>query len=230
MGRSSAMLVALQLMISLSLPVCHALPKFLVDSGKPKCVTISVPENTHLRVAYEAPDLDPNKGPVWVTINQVRSLERLRDKIMAHRHKPKKKEQAPISEELKTKVGTLKHKIDADGEVSVCIRASTASSINPMRFGLHCTTGRSSSELAKQKEDDHLSKVEIQLVRLKDEMTSILKEADFAKEREMVFHSQSVSMNAASMWWPIVQLIVLLVTGFTQARHMVGFFKSRNIV
>jgi len=68
------------------------------------------------------------------------------------------------------------------------------------------------------------------MVRLKNEMSVILREADFAKEREMVFHGQSISMNAASMWWPIIQLSVLLLTGFTQAMHMIGFFKSRHII
>jgi hypothetical protein len=36
-------------------------------------------------------------------------------------------------------------------------------------------------------------------------------------------------MNRASQYWPIIHLVVLLVTGFTQANHIIRFFKSRHI-
>uniref|UniRef100_A0A7S2EHI0 GOLD domain-containing protein n=1 Tax=Trieres chinensis TaxID=1514140 RepID=A0A7S2EHI0_TRICV len=208
---------------------CGALPQFIVTSGRPKCVTVTVPDQTDLRVEYEAPDLDPGKGPVWITISTSQKMDRLRDKIAAHRHQTHKT-QSPLSEEIKEKRGSIKHTVEADGEVSICVRASIASGSNPMRFGISCSTTHSSSEVVKEKEDKHLNHLEVQMVRLKNEMSVILREADFAKEREMVFHGQSISMNAASMWWPIIQLSVLLLTGFTQAMHMIGFFKSRHII
>jgi hypothetical protein len=67
-------------------------------------------------------------------------------------------------------------------------------------------------------------------MKLTDDMGGILREADMAKTREVEFHNQSVSMHAASQWWPILQILVLLATGFTQVKAMVQFFKTKRLV
>ena len=154
-------------------------------------------------------------------------MERLRDQIIPGR---KRKEFTPLSEEVKDKVGSIKYTIEEEGEVNVCVRASPASSRNPMRFGLAVKTGRSKSELSKKKDDEHLSGIEMSLVRLTDDMEEILDEADYAKEREMIFHNQSRSMAQASIYWPMLHLAVLAITWVTMANHIVRFFKSHHII
>jgi hypothetical protein len=67
-------------------------------------------------------------------------------------------------------------------------------------------------------------------MKLTDDMDGVLREADMAKTREVEFHNQSASMHAASQWWPILQMVVLLATGFTQASAMIHFFKSKRLV
>jgi hypothetical protein len=50
--------ITAQLLLLLLLLIVHdvtALPTLLVDSGKPKCVTVEGPRDTVLRVQYEAP-------------------------------------------------------------------------------------------------------------------------------------------------------------------------------
>ena len=78
--------------------------------------------------------------------------------------------------------------------------------------------------------DRHYTHMELELQHLMSSMKNIIAEADFSKEREMIFHHQTLSMHAASMWWPIVQLCVLLLTGFTQANHVVRFLKSKHLI
>ena len=58
----------------------------------------------------------------------------------------------------------------------------------------------------------------------------MVKQAEFAKEREQVFQEQHEHMHEAAMWWPVVQVCVLIMTGFTQASHITRFFKSRRII
>lgn len=169
-------------------------------------------------------DIEGSKGPVWVTVNP--SAEGLNN-ILPGR---KRKDIAPVSEEIKSPTGSISQMIEDAGEFSVCIRASPASSKNPMRFGLAVKTGRSKSEQSARKDKEHLSGIEMSLVRLTDEMEEILDEADFAKEREMIFHNQSRSMAQASVYWPILHLAVLCMTGVTMANHIVRFFKSRHII
>jgi hypothetical protein len=78
--------------------------------------------------------------------------------------------------------------------------------------------------------DKHLTHMEMEMKHLMNSMKDIIAEADFSKDRETHFHHQTLSMHAASMWWPIVQLCVLLLTGFTQANHVVRFLKSKRLI
>ena len=143
----------------------------------------------------------------------------------------------PTSELLKSKNGDLTHKVEVDGEAKICVRASGASNQNYMRFGLQIDIEDSTkyndineSSADEEALDGHLSHMEMEMKRIQNGMKTILSEADFSKSREAVFHQNTESMHAASTFWPIVQTCVLIMTGFTQARHLVMFFSSRRII
>lgn len=72
--------------------------------------------------------------------------------------------------------------------------------------------------------------MEMEMKRIQTAIKGILRQADFAKERDAVFHQQTAAMHSATIFWPIVQSCVLIMTGFTQASHIVRFFKSRRII
>lgn len=76
----------------------------------------------------------------------------------------------------------------------------------------------------------HLSETERILMNMIRETNTLLKNAQMVKDDELAFHTKSVEMNAASRWWPILHVIVLLVTGFTQANHVIKFFKGMHII
>ena len=103
-----------------------------------------------------------------------------------------------------------------------------------MRFGLRVVkTDNDPSSLEKGSGTDldgHLSHMELEMKRIQIGMKRILAEADFAKDRDSAFHKQTQDMHAATIFWPIVQMCVLLMTGFTQASHIVRFFQSRRII
>ena len=85
-------------------------------------------------------------------------------------------------------------------------------------------------ELNNNRAKSHMSMMERNLHRMVQETDSFLTNADFMKEEEAKFHQKSIEMNAISRYWPILHIIVLLVTGFTQVNHMIKFFRSRNII
>lgn len=76
----------------------------------------------------------------------------------------------------------------------------------------------------------HLSEMEKVLMNMIRETNMLLKNADAIKDDESKFHQKSVEMNSASRWWPMMHVVVLLVTGFTQANHIIKFFKSMHII
>ncbi len=147
-----------------------------------------------------------------------------------HDRHPRRSKTPTSTTVLEKTAGKILYETEVDGTVQVCIRAQGASSDNPVRVSLMVATGLDSVHYKQQEMEHHLSKLQVALLRSTDEMGGILREADMAKTREVEFHNQSVSMHAASQWWPILQILVLLGTGFTQVKAMVQFFKSKRLV
>jgi len=229
----------------------ESLPYYLVKSGKGKCFTVIVPQGTKIIVEYEAPDIviDKNEkayAPSWITINSLPAKMKPADYKINPKEwkKPFLSEKnsrnplKPTSVELQKKKGSVEHTVQTSGEVQVCFRASGANSQNPMRFGLRVEKedevhahyeGLLNKAANASAADHHLTHMEVEMKHLIVSMKNILSEADFGKDREMAFHEKTLSMHAASLWWPIVQISVLLLTGFTQVNHMVRFFQRRRI-
>jgi hypothetical protein len=165
---------------------------------------------------------DPKYGPVWLS---VRSREQ-KKKLMKRRS-----ENTLMTEELFQKRGNFTYRVPLDGEVEVCIRASTASSKAPLLFGLSVEAKSEVPRLLSGEDvNHHWTHMEEEIRHLLGAMKNIQKSADFSKNRESAFHDQTIAMHSASMWWPIVHVCVLIITGFTQATHIVRFFKSKRLV
>ena len=143
-----------------------------------------------------------------------------------------KKKKSVTNKELSEKQGVIDHKVLENGLLNICIRSSTAGSKNSMRFGLFVEELEDTSQKEEKAlgADYHLGHLEKELNRIENSMRFILKEADFAKERDAIFHQQTDAMHSATVFWPILQVCILLATGFTQANHIVHFFKKRRII
>lgn len=88
------------------------------------------------------------------------------------------------------------------------------------------------AEIEKGQEEAkrHLSEMERILMTMIRETKTLLRNADLIQADEADFHKKSVDMNAASRWWPMIHVTVLLATGFFQASHVIKFFKSMHII
>jgi len=149
--------------------------------------------------------------------------------------------------DLDKKKGSLIYDSQYDGKISICVQSLTASAISPTPISLRIyespdlegfesvgsgAVAQETVELDSQSQrnaKEHFSQMERTLSSLISKTDMILRQADYAKELEVEFHDQTIAMNKASQWWPIVQLCVLLVTGFTQANHMISFFRKHHI-
>lgn len=186
---------------------------------------------------------DPAYAPNWITVTSRPPKKTAKDYHLdphdwqKHFHVGKVHHHGkPTSVELTEKKGSVMHTTQTSGDVQVCVKASAATSQTPMLFGIRVEKEdevHAHEDLSKavnlNPTDHHLTHMEVEMKHLVVSMKNILSEADFSKDREMAFHEKTMSMHAASMWWPIVQLSVLLLTGFTQVNHMVRFFQQRRI-
>lgn len=165
------------------------------------------------------------------------------------RNHDRREQQEKFVKDLDSKKGSVEYITKQDGQVSICVQSLTASSVNPTPISLRVTESpaggesvsppkEATSEVAPGEQLDsqsqrnakaHFSQMEKTLSGLISKTDMILRQADYAKELEVEFHEQSIAMNKASQWWPILQLSVLLITGFTQANHMIQFFRKHHI-
>jgi hypothetical protein len=231
-----------------------------VLSGKPKCFSVEIPKETNVKINFEAPDIDLNRSskqysPTYITLLEkpietleeqrfehaidAESLGRRKAKLLDHaKHKPK-----PVSQEITEYAGSFVHRIHVeDAIVDICIRASKASPNHPMLFhlGVEEMDEDILDEFQKEKYEQlrppllgvehHWSFMETQLDRIEHEMHIIIKEADFFRERDALYHQQTDDLHKATLFWPILHCCILLITGFTQANHIISFFKSRRII
>jgi len=236
----------------------HAAPQFLVWGGKPKCHLVEVPKETSIKIHYEAPEIDSNnhlikQGPSFLTVMEkpIETLEEQRlehehatnegnvAKVRAMLHAPKHRPKV-VSQELTDGFGSFVHTTHSeDAVVEVCIRTKGSM---PMIFHLRVEELEEDvlDEFEKEKKaengvpllsaEHHWSFMETQLDRIEHEMHNIIKEADFFRERDALYHQHTDDLHKATLFWPILHCCILVVTGFTQANHIISFFKSRRII
>eukprot|EP00525_Craspedostauros_australis_P011665 CAMPEP_0198117210 /NCGR_PEP_ID=MMETSP1442-20131203/17168_1 /TAXON_ID= /ORGANISM="Craspedostauros australis, Strain CCMP3328" /LENGTH=246 /DNA_ID=CAMNT_0043775211 /DNA_START=40 /DNA_END=780 /DNA_ORIENTATION=+ len=242
----------LVLLIACAVAVQHsgvtAMPMFLLTSGKPKCITTDAARHTLLRIYYEAPDLETStikggeKGQTYITVTETPS-KAIRNELLKARGGGRPRPPLPTSKSIEKSEGSLTHKVQLDSLIHICVRASAAGEKTPIRFALRAVEdGDESADAAdesaygkKKKESKtdtgkHMSHLETEILMVKRNVQMILHEADFLEERDGVLHKDTIKMHSATLYWPIIHVCILLITGFTQANHIVNFFKSRRIV
>ena len=72
-------------------------------------------------------------------------------------------------------------------------------------------------------------RLQVEVVKLNDELAEILNEADYMKEKEVKFHKKAERVNLAAIWWPILQIAILVLTATFQVHNLKGFFQSKHL-
>jgi hypothetical protein len=153
--------------------------------------------------------------------------------------------QGRVREELSKRQGSIEFLTgEEDGTVDICVQSIIANRNSPSRIGFLVTMtadddDESEDELSAIIKEGRtigheaakttMSRLERDLQTLSNRIRAILNSADFNKDQEVAFHDQSVAMNRAAIYWPIIQLILIVITGFTQANHIIRYMKSHHI-
>jgi hypothetical protein len=138
--------------------------------------------------------LDPAFGPTFITVNVLPTSRVIDTKLHTA---PVNQHLKPTSKLLESKQGMIVHKFEVDGEASICVRASSASAKNPMRFGMRVRIVDFDPMFASKDKvdlDSHLGAIELEMKRIQAGMKHILSEADFAKDRDLGFHKVRVDL------------------------------------
>jgi hypothetical protein len=179
---------------------------------------------------------DANSNPAYLDIT-VQPLNRI---FAADMHEaPVRDHIKPTREILTSTNGTVFHHMELDGIANICLKAPRKNLQKGnkegrvfYRYALRIQTTEEvvPRSASTAKIDDQLSAMEQEMERIQTAMKNILHQADFAKDKDAEMHKQFLAMHSTTFYWPVVQLCVLLITGFTQVRHIVHFFKKRRII
>ncbi|GMI54422.1 hypothetical protein ScalyP_jg4201 [Parmales sp. scaly parma] len=239
------MRVVMCFLLSVLAPTSFALPSAysIIRSSQPHCVSVEVPSDTPLRVGYHSPDKYPGDVTISVKLDSAKGPNKGWNALANAGKKAKsglfnqfKIDTTLLTEEVKSGDvskeggGSISVRTVSSGIHRICGQVLLASSENPIRLGLSVEMGEGSQHYEELNMEKHLSEMQIQVIQLNDQMKDILKEADYMKGVEVEFHNQSININSASKWWPILQCGVLLMMGLVQYRHLKQFFEKKKLV
>jgi len=216
-----------------------------------KCVSAYYPEGTRLDVLYEI--LDPKKDKLSLGVKIADGP--LSSTKVIFQINPSKDSNMPrtpsnmVTREVSETEGRIRYKGEGEGKVDICIRIQEMPGkkyIKPALIGFRIAESGelenvdepevdksklTPEELQTQsKAKAHMSEMERVLNKMIRDASLLLKNADLIAKDESAFSRQSEEMNAASKWWPMLHMIVLLVMGFTQSNHVLKFFKGKHIL
>ena len=121
-----------------------------------------------------------------------------------------------------------------NGIHQLCIQILGASQKNPAQVSLIIQEGKPEASYYTEGEATAIkstfSNLRVQSSILIDEMEGVLNEADYVKQKEIIFHDSSRGVHESSRWWPIIQVAVMVIVGGYQVWHLEGFFKKRKLV
>lgn len=90
--------------------------------------------------------------------------------------------------------------------------------------------GDKNAEKDRAAASEHMNYLEKTILRMVQSTDYLIEAAEIAKDEEDDFSNELEDMYSAAKYWPIMHLLILFVTGYTQANHIVSFFKSRHII
>lgn len=150
--------------------------------------------------------------------------------------------------------GKIKYTLSHYDHVCICVQSMTASQWKPTFFGIlvkevdemhmdllfeekEDKIGETNHDEEKRKEQmeidngrEHLRWLERELHKLLSRVNSIERAYHTSKETHGEFYSQSVQMHGRFKWFAIIQIVVLLIMGFLNAKTMIQSLKKRGII
>jgi hypothetical protein len=188
--------------------------QFVISNpNEPECFVIEEPQDTAFVVKYKFPGAGFGTGSgAVVTLTDTSGTG-------------KELFKARVEEQQ----GTLTMTTGSNAKHDLCVRPEGSVS-KPVVFSVSVTIGHSDGYYEEMAGKEHLDRLQLEVVRLTDQLAQILDEADYMKEREVDFHAATEQMDRAAKWWPILQICILLLTSVFQARHLKRFFQQQKML
>ncbi|CAF2389777.1 unnamed protein product [Rotaria sp. Silwood2] len=137
-----------------------------------------------------------------------------------------------VLSKLYTNEGRFTFTSHIPGEHIICIYSNSSAwfSKQQLRVHLDIDIGEHAIDYQQVGTREKLTELQLRVRQLLDQVQQITKEQNYQRYREERFRATSESTNQRVLWWSLAQLIVLVIAGFWQMRHLKGFFEAKKLV
>jgi len=234
------MRVELAIFLALALAVGDGL--FVILDQRRECFVVEEPLDTQLTVRYERPSVTTDCAAPYSLrplmhrfesqeLPHLETLERGGSGSVAvkltlvDRHT----ESIVFSRVVSDRKGEAELSTVSEAAHDLCIKPVHNSPGRPFRFGLEVERGNGDRYYAQMAAENHMDRLQVEVVKLNDELAEILNEADYMKEKEVRFHRKAERVNLASIWWPILQIAILMLTAVFQVQSLKSYFQTKSL-
>ncbi|EGG17311.1 emp24/gp25L/p24 family protein [Cavenderia fasciculata] len=205
-----------------------------LNGGVVKCYIEENPKDTLLVGKFTLEDMNPQNGVVNSGLGTYRNIEADKmNEFIALTVLVTDPEKREVLSKTMGSTGRFAFQTAMGGEYKICVSTNPSKWFGPQvktRLHLDIQVGANANDYEEIAKVEHLNNLEISVKRLNDRVTQIRKEQSYQKGREVVFRNTSESTNSRVMWWSVLQLIILVLTGMWQMRHLKSFFKAKKLV
>lgn len=132
------------------------------------------------------------------------------------------------------KFGKLTFTAHASGQHYLCFQTnSTRFSVfagERMKLHLDVQIGEYVLDHHAAKTKDNMELLENSLRHLTEQMTFIIKQQEYQRNKEETFRQISEDTNSKVLWWAVLQTSILLSVGFWQIKRLKDFFIAKKLV
>ncbi|KAG8041021.1 hypothetical protein G9C98_002009 [Cotesia typhae] len=177
---------------------------FHIGETERKCFIEEIPDETTVLVHYKVELFDPRSGGYMPSSPGIGMHVEVRD---------------PDDKVILSRV------YSSEGRISF-----TSQTPGEHRVHLDIQVGDHAIDYANLAQKEKLSKLQLRIRQLLDQVEQITKEQNYQRYREERFRQTSESTNSRVLWWSITQTVILLVMGAWQMRHLKSFFEAKKLV
>ncbi|KAK5781631.1 Erp1p PWA37_004525 [Arxiozyma heterogenica] len=195
---------------------------YLNNAGERKCFQKELTKDTYIQGRYSVSVLNPNtKQYTDASPNEMSIIVDI-EEIFDDNQRVVHQKGSPI--------GDFTFVALESGEHRICLQTQSNDwlSKSKVRVDLEFEVGSDMKLDSKKKKTMETLQGRINLLASK--VVQIRLEQNLMREREAQFRDLSESVNSRSMWWTIIQLIVLGVVGFWQMKHLATFFVKQKVL
>ncbi|CAI5723320.1 unnamed protein product [Peronospora effusa] len=213
-GRPAVLLLLLCVYSMTDALYFHVLPK------DDRCFLVDVPAETTIRAEYESPD----------TTDVMKTILAFYAPDLSER----KDQNTLVKKKSTSQKGSMSFTAQQNGIHSVCVSLDTSNYALPkdalMRFTLKLVMGTSHEEYQNLAKKNQVDDLHLDIMKLRDRMTAIQRNQDYAQNKSLTLQSSIESNNQRATWVSLLQIAILLVASFYQARYLQAYFHKKKLV